>query len=109
MRCDKQNKKEAAFIAAAHIFHCLHNSVFVSWILYYAGVSSSVVILLLTVPPCFAFILFALGRKNIIAVVPAVCFYDLSSDIWDGQFHRVDCGLRSSSEQRKDTPAPRVP
>lgn len=31
-------------------------------------------ILLLTVPPCFAFILFALGRKNIIAVVPAVCF-----------------------------------
>ena len=47
---------------------------FLGWILYYVGVSSSVVIILLTVPPCLAFILFALDRKNIIAVVPAVCF-----------------------------------
>ena len=47
---------------------------YLGWMLYYIGVSSSVVIVLLTVPPCLAFILFALDRKNIIAVVPAVCF-----------------------------------
>ncbi len=47
---------------------------FVGWILYYIGISNPVVIISLTVPPCLAFILFALDRKNIIAVVPAVCF-----------------------------------
>ena len=47
---------------------------FLGWIFYYAGVSSPVVIMLLTLPPCLAFISFALDRKNLIAVVPAVCF-----------------------------------
>ncbi len=47
---------------------------FAGWILYYIGISDPVVIISLTVPPCLAFILFALDRKNIIAVVPAVCF-----------------------------------
>ena len=47
---------------------------FLGWIFYYAGVSSPVVIILLTLPPCLAFISFALDRKNLIAVVPAVCF-----------------------------------
>ncbi len=47
---------------------------FVGWILYYIGISDPVVIISLTAPPCFAFILFALDRKNIIATVFAVCF-----------------------------------
>ena len=47
---------------------------FLGWIFYYTGVSSPVVIMLLTLPPCLAFISFALDRKNLIAVVPAVCF-----------------------------------
>ena len=32
------------------------------------------VILLLTLSPCFAFILFALDRRNYIALIPAICF-----------------------------------
>ena len=47
---------------------------FVGWILYYNGITNSLVILSLTLPPCLAFILFALDRKNIIAVVFAACF-----------------------------------
>lgn len=47
---------------------------FAGWILYYTGFTNSFVIISLTAPPCLAFILFALDRKNIIALVPAVCF-----------------------------------
>lgn len=47
---------------------------FFGWILYYAGNTNAWIILLLTVPPCAAFILFALDRKNLPAVVFAVCF-----------------------------------
>lgn len=47
---------------------------FAGWALYYNGITDPLVILSLTLPPCFAFILFALDRKNIIAFVFAVCF-----------------------------------
>lgn len=47
---------------------------FLGWILYYAGFINAWVILLLTLPPCAAFILFAIDRKNLPAVVFAVCF-----------------------------------
>lgn len=47
---------------------------FVGWVLYYNGITNSLVILSLTLPPCLAFILFALDRKNIIAAVFAACF-----------------------------------
>lgn len=47
---------------------------FVGWVLYYNGITDPFVILSLTLPPCLAFILFALDRKNIIAVVFASCF-----------------------------------
>lgn len=47
---------------------------FAGWILYYNGITNSLVILSLTLPPCFAFILFALDRKNIIAVIFATGF-----------------------------------
>lgn len=47
---------------------------FVGWVLYYNGITNSLVILSLTLPPCLAFILFALDRKNILAVVFATCF-----------------------------------
>ena len=47
---------------------------FTGWILYYNGITNSLVIIILTLSPCLAFIFFALDRKNIIAVVPAVCF-----------------------------------
>jgi hypothetical protein len=47
---------------------------FLGWILYYAGNTNAWVILLLTVPPCAAFILFAIDRKNLPAIVFAVGF-----------------------------------
>lgn len=50
---------------------CLY---FFGWALYYAGFVNPFVIILLMLPPCLAFILFALDRKNLIAVFPAICF-----------------------------------
>ena len=47
---------------------------FLGWILYYAGNTNAWIILLLTIPPCAAFILFALDRKNLPAIVFAVGF-----------------------------------
>lgn len=47
---------------------------FFGWILYYNGIVNPLVIIALTLPPCLAFISFASDRKNLIAVVPAVCF-----------------------------------
>lgn len=42
---------------------------YIGWVLYYTANVSPIVILLLTVPPCLAFILFAADRKNLPAVV----------------------------------------
>lgn len=47
---------------------------FLGWVLYYAGFTNAWVILMMTIPPCAAFILFAVDRKNIPAIVFAVCF-----------------------------------
>ncbi len=47
---------------------------YMGWILYYLGFVDPPVILLLTVPPCLAFLLFAIDRKNFPAVVPAAIF-----------------------------------
>lgn len=47
---------------------------FAGWMLYYNGLTNPLVIIFLTLPPCLAFIFFALDRKNITAVIPAVCF-----------------------------------
>ena len=47
---------------------------YAGWLLYYLGFAGPAVILLLTVPPCFAFLLFAVDRKNFIAVIPIVVF-----------------------------------
>lgn len=44
------------------------------WVLYYAGVVGSGVILLLTLPPCAAFVLFAADRRNLPAVLAATGF-----------------------------------
>ena len=47
---------------------------FLGWGMYYNGIVNPMVIICLTLPPCIAFIFFALDRKNIIAFIPAVCF-----------------------------------
>ncbi len=47
---------------------------YVGWTLYYTANVNPVVILLLTIPPCLAFILFAIDRKNLPAVLFATVF-----------------------------------
>ena len=47
---------------------------FISWIFYYAGIVNAGVILGLTIPPCLAFLFFAIDRKNGIAMIPISIF-----------------------------------
>lgn len=47
---------------------------FISWIVYYIGIVNALVILGLTIPPCLAFLFFAIDRKNGIAIIPIVIF-----------------------------------
>ncbi len=47
---------------------------YAGWGLYYSGVIGTGVILLLTVPPCLAFVLFAIDRRNLPAAVFAIGF-----------------------------------
>ena len=47
---------------------------YLGWALYYSGIANSWVILLLTLPPCLSFILFATDRKNLPAVLFATVF-----------------------------------
>lgn len=47
---------------------------FVCWIFYYCGITNAIVILGLTIPPCLAFLFFAVDRKNMIAVIPISIF-----------------------------------
>lgn len=45
-----------------------------SWFAYYQGLAGTIVILGLTVLPCLAFLLYAIDRKNGIAMVPTLLF-----------------------------------
>jgi hypothetical protein len=47
---------------------------YIGWVLYYSGIVNVWVILLLTIPPCLAFILFAADRKNLLAILFATVF-----------------------------------
>ena len=47
---------------------------YAGWVLYYTGNASTWTILMLTIPPCLAFILFATDRKNLPAVLFATVF-----------------------------------
>ena len=47
---------------------------YIGWALYYGSIANSWIILLLTVPPCLAFILFVIDRKNLPAILFATAF-----------------------------------
>ena len=47
---------------------------YAGWASYYLGIANSLVIIILTIPPCLAFILFAAERKNLPAVLFATVF-----------------------------------
>ena len=56
------------YLAAAAACAALY---FTGWAVYYAGIVNPAVILTLCLAPCGAFLLFALGRKNIAALASA--------------------------------------
>lgn len=70
---NKESKKICAtpFIIAAGGCCLLY---FISWIVYYAGIVNTIVILGLIVLPCLAFLFFAIDRKNGIAIIPILIF-----------------------------------
>ena len=47
---------------------------YAGWASYYLGIANSLVIIILTIPPCLAFILFAADRKNLLAILFATVF-----------------------------------
>ena len=47
---------------------------YICWILYYQGVANTAIIIGLTIFPCIAFLLFAIDRHNMIAVIPIILF-----------------------------------
>lgn len=47
---------------------------YISWGVYYAGMAITPVILGLTIPPCLAFLFYAVDRKNMIGLFPCVIF-----------------------------------
>ncbi len=47
---------------------------FAGWAFYFSGVVNPIVILDVTVPPCLAFLFYAIDRKNIIAIIPNIIF-----------------------------------
>ncbi len=59
---------------------------YIGWALYYTAKVSPIVILLLTVPPCLAFILFAIDRKNLLAILFATVFAMYHLIFWVANF-----------------------
>jgi len=60
-----------ALLIAILIFILLY---LIGWCLYYAGITSPVVILDLCAAPCLAFILFSVSRRNAAALISASVF-----------------------------------
>ena len=74
--CLVKNKERAPFRATPLVvcmaLCCLLYGA--SWTAYYCGMANAAVIVGLTVPPCMAFLFFALDRKNGIALIPILGF-----------------------------------
>ena len=47
---------------------------FIGWIFYYCGFTNSLIIVLLTIPPCLAFLLYTIDRKNVLAFIFVIIF-----------------------------------
>lgn len=76
MICVLINKERKKLILSPLIIAAVISIItyFVGWVLYYCGNISPFVILMLTLPPCLAFLFFALDRRNMVAVIPIVFF-----------------------------------
>ena len=71
VRKDVEKIRFTKLIIAVFIMVILY---FTGWILYYCGFVNLAVIILLTLPPCGAFIFYTVDRKNFISLIPAVIF-----------------------------------
>lgn len=63
---EKSKLRFSSLVIAAGICIVIY---YIGWAMYYSGIVNAWVILLLTIPPCLAFILFAIDRKNLPAVL----------------------------------------
>ena len=74
--CAVVNKERETLRLTPYIGGCIGCGLlyYAGWLLYYLGLTAPAVILLLTVPPCLAFLFFAVDRKNFAAVIPIVIF-----------------------------------
>ena len=68
---DRSKLRSSPLIIATIICVAIY---YIGWVLYFTANVSPIFILLLTVPPCLAFILFAADRKNLLAVLFATAF-----------------------------------
>ena len=67
-------RKKLSFTKTIIMMICCGVVYFVSWMFYYCGMTNAVIILGLTIPPCMAFLFFAIDRKNYISIVPISIF-----------------------------------
>ena len=71
VNCLRERPMKRAYRAGIAVCAVLY---FTGWVAYYAGIANTAVILGLCLVPCGAFLFFALGRKNGIALVSAGAF-----------------------------------
>lgn len=67
-------RKKLSFTKTIIIVICCCVIYFASWMLYYLGTTNTIVILGLTIPPCMAFLFFAIDRKKYISIIPISIF-----------------------------------
>ena len=67
-------RKKLSFTKTIIIMICFCVLYFASWVFYYCGITNAVIILGLTIPPCMAFLFFAIDRKNYISIFPISIF-----------------------------------
>lgn len=71
VRPDREKLRPNALLGSSAACAALY---YTGWGMYYLGWTSPPVILLLTLPPCLAFLLYAADRKNIPAMLPGIVF-----------------------------------
>lgn len=67
----KEAIRKTAFMVATIVCVALY---FAGWVFYYLGITTPAIILLLSLPPCLAFICYAIGRGNLPALAFAAGF-----------------------------------
>lgn len=67
-------RKKLSFTKTIITMICCCIIYYCSWIFYYLGIANAVVIIGLTIPPCMAFLFFAIDRRNYVSTIPIVIF-----------------------------------